>query len=145
MKLGDAVAIPAQIVAKGLDFTIGPQGFGFYQTPIQGCSGCGHRQQALNDFSDSIYSRFWKPTINQGDNMADERPITEFLIVVSVWAEDAYEPNMLSLVNYIKQQGGSILGVNPRPQGPQQMVPQTPPAQQTIRRIGTPAVPPPRG
>lgn len=52
MKLGDAVEVVAQPVARGLDHVLG--------TNIQGCQGCQGRKQELNNFSDSVYDFFWK-------------------------------------------------------------------------------------
>jgi len=51
VKLGDVVHEVAQPIAKTIDFVFG--------TNLENCSGCQHRQQILNDFSDSIYDVFW--------------------------------------------------------------------------------------
>jgi hypothetical protein len=61
MKLGDAVAVPAQFVARRIDNVLG--------TDIEHCSGCtgpGGRKERLNNFGDRVqgytsatYDRFF--------------------------------------------------------------------------------------
>jgi hypothetical protein len=53
MKLGDAVGIPAQFIARQIDRSFG--------TDIEHCQGCAQRRETLNRFSDSMYDFFWKP------------------------------------------------------------------------------------
>jgi hypothetical protein len=63
MKLGDAVAVVAQPIARGIDFALG--------TNIQGCAGCGHRQIILNQMGEDVWTyvhRFYK----KGKVMAEE-------------------------------------------------------------------------
>lgn len=52
MKLGDAVSVPAQLVAHGVDWV--------FDTDLEHCVGCGRRKHSLNDFSDAVYDWFWR-------------------------------------------------------------------------------------
>lgn len=53
-KLGDAVAVIAQPVAKVADTVL--------DTDLQNCGGCAKRQKQLNNLGDSIYDMFWPTT-----------------------------------------------------------------------------------
>ena len=111
MKLGDIIAVPAQVVARGLDITIGPSGLGVYHTPMVDCNGCKGRQARLNDWSDSIIERF---THNREETMPDQ-PVekTDYVMAVVIKATDLYDPEMLEIAKWLKDKGCSIMALNP--------------------------------
>lgn len=97
MKLGDAVGIPAQFIARQIDRSFG--------TEIAHCQGCAQRREALNRFSDSIYDIFWKPK-EKGVKM-------EYLITKQIAVEAETPEEALSKLN----EGRTVhIGVNERPQ-----------------------------
>ncbi len=78
MKLGDAIAIVAQPIARGIDAVAG--------TDVAGCSGCKKMRDNLNSgmsIQDAIYQR-WFAAKQQGGKM-------KYQIVVVVDAEKPSE------------------------------------------------------
>jgi hypothetical protein len=113
IRFGDTVAKVAQPIARGIDFTFG--------TKVAECPGCKNRQNALNNFSDRLYDRFWK---RNGNDMEK----TEYMVVVSVMATDPYDDKLIEINKYLKDKGCGILAVNPRPPGVYPSVVKTNPA-----------------
>lgn len=100
MKLGDAIGIPAQFIARQIDRSFG--------TDIQHCQGCAQRRETLNRFSDSIYDIFWKPK-EKGAKM--EYIITKQIAVQAETPEEA-----LSKIS----EGRTLnIGITERPPQPQ--------------------------
>ena len=103
MKLGDAIAWNPLVHAIGrVTGCIDP-----ITNQLRPESGCAGRRNALNDFSDAIYDRFWTNNKHKGDAMDEE---IMFQIVVAVKAKNAIE----ALEKYKTE--GNALSVNPRPQ-----------------------------
>lgn len=113
MKLGDAIAKVATPIAR----TLGMDCIDPTTQQLRPDSGCAKRQQTLNQFSDSIYDRFWnKP--NKGDNMPgiEQHEKVEYILGISFLATDPYDPDLVELVTLIRSKGGGVLSVNLRPQ-----------------------------
>jgi len=101
MRLGDAVAVVAQPIARGIDYVFG--------TDFQHCSGCYDRQQFLNRISDHFWSK--------------ERVMTEYIIIkqIAVMADSPEDA-------VAKIKDGKTIGfqVTERPQPPQPRITEPP-------------------
>ncbi len=78
MRLGDAIAVVAQPIARGIDAVAG--------TKVAGCSGCKKMRNNLNEgmsLQDAIYQR-WFTAKQKGENM-------KYQIMVVVDAEKPSE------------------------------------------------------
>jgi hypothetical protein len=105
MRLGDSVARVATPIARALHMPcIDPA-----TNMLRPESGCGRRQQFLNNVSDSVFEFFSKPK--------NERSTMQFNVTVLVEADNAKQAG-----NKIPDEVGEVVAINPRPQQPQQMV-----------------------
>lgn len=87
----------AKPIARKIDGTFG--------TNVENCVACGRREQRINDFGEAVVN--WL-TNKKGDKMADENEKPEFLLQISVKAEDLREA--ISQVT-----GGKLVSGGPMP------------------------------
>jgi hypothetical protein len=101
MKLGDAAALFAQPLARGIDSLAG--------TDLQNCGGCKNRQARLNEFSDAVVD-FFAARIKEKKSMA-QYIVNKNILVEADGPEDAV---------IAAKTGGQVMSINVnlRPQAP---------------------------
>ncbi len=111
MRLGDTIASVATPIARTLNLNcIDPE-----TNQLRPESPCAKKRDFLNDFSDSIFDRFWNNNKKELNVMEEEIMFQLVVVVKAQSLEDA-------LTKY--KADGKVLSGNPRPQQTQQ--PMTP-------------------